>query len=174
MKNIILLIISIFIIVSCAKKNSKQSQIAHKIIDNFSVKMKKEHYLNLQGKGLGFSKGMNLFLVRYKIHKKINLEQARNLIVNCSQTLLAMINSNIELRPFLSNYPYNNNNLDIIITFYDELDERAAFPNLAFISVGEGKIYYDFYDTLKQDFVPSHRESYEEALKIVRDKGNLN
>ena len=84
------------------------------------------------------------------------------------QFFLRTINTNEDIRPKLSNYPFNGNNLDMIYAFVDNDGNRFYFPSLSAVFISDGKIWYVTNNRSSKNMTDIHIETYEEALKIVQ------
>ena len=104
---------------------TKEQYVAHKIIDDYSIKAKKNYSLTVTCTGLSFPDKIREFIVGYKTQKKLNIAEARVLLINASQDFLNIINSNLEIKHILNNYPFTGSNLEFTITFYDNDGKRS-------------------------------------------------
>ena len=82
----------------------------------------------------------------------------------------------------MHDYPFTQNNVDIMISFYKSHNfiEKNLIEdeNVALIGmITKNQIIYKTYDSTKDeyhDLVTIHKESYEEALKIVQEESKKN
>ncbi len=106
----------------------------------------------------------------FQYFQLVDLAEARSLIVYATQTFLKNINDNKEIRPYLHNYPFTAKNLEITIS----VSQKDGYPppqgNIQVVSMDNGVISYEL--TAPSKFEPwpvLHKETYEEALKIVEE-----
>ena len=97
-----------------------------------------------------------------------------------------------KIRPYLREYPFNADRINVSISFRTETDDRPLDGSVALVSLVNNKIYYDAAEMkmsapiplarinannewtkeiipgkLQEELVPLMEETYEEALKIV-------
>ena len=114
---------------------------------------------------------VNTVALHFKSYESLSLEECRELYVSCTQRLLDYINNHEEILPYLAIYPFTENEIEFAIAFnkpgtYERVDNKF----IAYVSNINGKVCYRI-DTGATDTNPLktiHRESYSEALKIVK------
>lgn len=189
----ILLILSF---ASCSPKmdvnDPNQMKPPYKLLNLFSRKIKSETglvlssygYNNHVPKGYQYKNGIANFGVSYHLPKskndEVSLEHARNLIVFLAENLLKDINSSSEIRDKLDVYPFVSNLINISIHFEDEIRVDLG-QGVAVVYFSNGKIEYEGYKIEKYTgqypaegkHYTIHKETYAEALDIVKKQGNL-
>lgn len=108
--------------------------------------------------GLGFSS--------YRVLSK---DEGRKMLIDCAETLLKEINSNLNLLPFLKPSPFTINNVEIAIYDYQPDGQLAYYPDILIFAFRDGEITY-------RTKVPEHQfgyhteeiETYEEAKRIIQ------
>ena len=101
----------------------------------------------------------------------MDISEARHLVIDCIDIYLKEINGSEEIRPYLHNYPFTVENIEIIITGPDREKEDSLFIDS--ISVDKGEIVYfaEKNKTLEMVLL----ETYDEALKKFKeDQEQLN
>ena len=59
--------------------------------------------------------------ILFQVKRKLSIEQAREILVDCVQEFLTEINSNEEIRPYLENFPFTSKNIHIaLLTFAED------------------------------------------------------
>ena len=94
----------------------------------------------------------------------LNIEQARELVVYCTETFLREINKNKKIRPYLCRYPFTSENVKIKISCHDKENRLVHPPFITYVCVLKGKVYYHIRNPYLKTV---HEEPYEKALKIV-------
>jgi hypothetical protein len=173
MKNLIvpisIIVLLIPLLLACSS-TSYEVGILSQIINTFSVKMKKVNNFTLVALGYERSTSSKLqsFVLRFTALNHVNVDEARELLISSCEQLLVQINANEKVKPWLADYPYTGNNLDVILSFNeDEYFKRVSPPYIASISALNGRLFYATYENGK--FTNVHKETYEEALKIYQD-----
>lgn len=98
----------------------------------------------------------------------VDIKEARKLLIYIVESLLKKVNSDLGIRRYLHNYPFTNKNLSIALCFYDKNGKHIMPPYITCVGIMFGEIDYSLQnleDPVLLDEV--HRETYEEALKIV-------
>lgn len=131
----------------------------------------KKYNLTLAGTQISGPREIKLMGLMFDLKQSLDKDEARRLIVETTEEYLNKINSNIELRPYLINYPYTLENIEINIFFEKETGEIFQSPNIGLVSSFNGLVEYqkwtrkgrDYYDKAKET------ESFEEASKHVKN-----
>jgi hypothetical protein len=119
--------------------------------------------------GGGFADRINEIEIGLVAHQNFDINNSRKLAIALSKKLLKKYNDNEKARPFLKNYPFNDKNITIYLTFRNR-NEYVDFDYVAFVLVADGKIYYNKRDKVKNRFVEIYEEPFEKALKIVNNE----
>lgn len=81
--------------------------------------------------------------------------------------LLKRYNCHEKIRPYLHNFPFEIDNIKLTIGF-DDADGILGDGHIAQIGkVKNNRLYYSAYNAEAEKFYSLHRESYEEARRIV-------
>ena len=162
-----LLILLIPTLFACASTHPK-IQIANSIMNDFCNEMKIKNNFVMTGIGQCNSPPDNLraLSISFLSEEKLNLDQARKLFICTCEEFLSAVNSDEHVRPWLSNYPFTGQNLEVMLSFKLKNGLRIGPPFVTFVFVSQGMIYYSTYQN--EQFIDIHKESYEEALKIIK------
>lgn len=122
------------------------------------------------GVGLGEDEGIWLMSLSFQRYGSLQHQsEARTLIVNCVIDLLDAINQDINLRPFLKNYPFTEKNISFAIYNSTKTGYPVYDPFIHSFSADQGRVSYDTKDPeIKYGFKNSYEEPFEEALAIVK------
>lgn len=155
---------------SCTQAISKKEKITLKLLNSFSDQQKAANNLRMIGVGGAMPQEVQEVSLHFITHKQLTLEQARRLYISVVQDLLARVNSNSEIRPFLKDYPFTCHNVDLLISFKTPEGQRIQAPFIALVGLANGRIFFSINDRERDLLKTIHREPYEEALKIVKEK----
>ena len=75
---------------------------------------------------------------------------------------------NICLNPYLHNFPFNEQNIQLSITFKNPLGNNNEIGRLASVEIIKGKVVFDVNKT-EYTLETVLEESFEEAVRIVRE-----
>src|SRR3989344_4332350 len=94
-------------------------KLAHKITEKTAKKLKEQKNLYLIGTGGQMMHDIQMMMMGFNFYKVVDIETARQLLVESVEEYLSVINSNKEVRPYLHNYPFTAKNIEIVIYFYN-------------------------------------------------------
>lgn len=127
--------------------------------------------------GGGMVEDIHFLSLRFSSTKTPTLAEARIMYVNGMQSLLALVNGDPAIRPYLRNYPFGVENVRYGLSFPDVPIDSSGYGPIAHVFCNrQGKICYSRYDPALEGTNPlftAHCESYPEALLIVREAGAL-
>lgn len=149
---------------SCAVDYEK---VADKITAEIAKKLKKDKSLQLIGTGGAMMHDIQMMMMAFDFYQITDVETARELLVYSVEEYLSAINSSEEIRPYLHNYPFTAENIEIDIYFRKPDRYNVPFGEISVASARRGKL---IYFTESSNMSPLHRkyeETYQDALKIV-------
>jgi|GEM_PF-2886229 len=187
-----IILICLFFCIACHKKPAAEILPEYRFIKNFAQKIKPSTALILYAYGINNNLPRNYelknqvanFTTDFFLFKtqqdSISLEEARTLLVSVTEAFLQEINSNLEIRELLDYYPFTSNSISISINFTDQ-NKIDLGNGIAQVSFSKGDIQYERYEIYEYtNRYPAigkhftvHRESYTEALELVRNQGAL-
>ena len=167
-KNMLLFTI-IILMFGCAQ-HSNHEIIIDRIINQTDLQLKKEKNLHAIGSGGSMMGDIQLAEIYFQYFHLVNLEEARVLLVYAIQTFLKNINDNKEVRPYLHNYPFTTNNIDINIFIYQPDGHYPPQGSIQCLGLSKNTLSYELVKP--SEFAPwpiLKEETYEEALKILAE-----
>ena len=176
---LIIFISFLFFFASCSseRKTIKEpiyGKYVDEIVDSYLKHIKKQYGLECFGTGGGFLSNVNNISLHFDApSQKINIGNARVLLINCTEELLQRINKNEQIRPYLEHYPFTSKGISINVIFYDYLNEKLPEEFLKGATVTEGVVYYSRYNQKTEKFEDFYKEPYSEALEKVKESGQL-
>ena len=171
---LLLYLIFVLFISSCEKTTSVPYQedpkwaLANKIYDSQIGKsvffqLKKEKNLNVIESGWGLRGRENIRCMHcgFQYFNEITIEEARKLLMDTVNLYLKSINENEGIRPFMDNYPFGPENIEIRIFIYNPNDPKPRADKLRVIKIVDGILKYMIGDEHRTTI---YKESYQEAL----------
>lgn len=148
-----------------------------KIVDRVTKGFLKEHvkprHIMLSGYGGAMMNDIQEIFLSFLSYEALNVEEARVLYVEMMEEYLRRINCNEKIRPYLHNFPFGIDNIKLTIGFEDRERQIAQDGHVALMFIGKNhELHFRGYDPETEEFYSLHRESYEEALKLVRESAN--
>ena len=143
MTQLFLIFIAIIIILSSCNDLTDKEKLSYQMINMHAEKQKKNNHLNLIGSGGAIPDKINVLMLSYVGYQKLQLDEARKLMVKSIEDLIQKVNATPEIHPYLRDYPFTEKNADITITFRDVRDKFVDPPYIAFITItNDGYIIY--------------------------------
>lgn len=154
------------------KKSDSQDYLKYvdEIIKSFADEMKVQFNLQCDGSGGNMPRDVETLTVSFSMNRRGTIEESRELEVHVAEKFLLAINTNEKIRPFLREYPFTIERIQVGISFCNSCNEFFADGTIAYLSLIKGRIFYRIYDPFKQLLVEFFDEPYEEAQKIVQTK----
>lgn len=145
---------------------------AKEIMTPFIQNCEKEYKLDCIGTGGRFAKNVGGINIDFIACRKGTIEEARILEVKMIETLLAKVNSCNKIRPFLAEYPFMAEELNITVAFRKANNSRYSDGSVVYAFLGRGNLIYCAEDPKTGQLIDIMKEPYEEALKIVYGKAS--
>jgi hypothetical protein len=177
MKLINIFLFTIIFSSSCNQSNghkkyerAKHSIIAEKITEKVAQKIEIETGLHLIGTGGGMMDCVKMMAMSFRGFGEIDVIKGRALIVHCVREYLSAINENLDIRPYLSHYPFTSKGIQIRIFITQTTPTAEA---LCFIGEIDGAVEYDVRKAPQESPEIVHQEPYEEAVRILESERRL-
>ena len=147
----------------------------NKIGYNLAKKMREE--LHLMHNGLRDRKHEKFeeLGMQFTAYHRANIEEARAMHLYILNHLIDAINNEEKIRPFLEQYPVDDNNITVSISFDGNYGRQCSgvgsIFNVGLTSVEENKnkIFYSYTDPFTGNIIDLFDETYDEALERVKD-----
>lgn len=160
--------LSLFIILFCSCSQSLDYEdpahvkAADKVTSRCTKKIQKEHNIQLIGSGGSMMDDIREIFLHFIDNKTPTIEQARKLIIQITEEIILEFNSDEDVRPYLSNYPFKASNIRIMISIRNP-EMNIKSNSICFISKGDHSIDYYTSDIGKDKYIEIAKEPYEEA-----------
>lgn len=133
----------------------------------FNQDVNQEYQLQCSGYGGSLMDDVSMVVLHYNSIQNHSIVSSRQLIVACMEKLKNKINADAKLRPFLHEYPFPSNRLELSIGFINKNGDFFADDSVAYVHTCNGKIFYSKYEPVKDRLENIWKEDYAEALRIV-------
>lgn len=100
----------------------------------------------------------------------LTLEEARRCYVEETQRLIKYFNSSKKINNQLNFEPFTIEDMEYAVAFEDSSSQYYAPPYIAFVYSIRGNVLYDIYNPDTGQLERLHKESYEEAVRIVQEE----
>ncbi len=138
----------------------KYVHLAYGIMNKTAIELNKEKKMELIKIGGAMMHEVEELDMSFVFSEKLELKQARELMVFTVSLLLKNVNTNEEIRPYLIHYPFTAKDLYICL-----VSSQDQYNTIDVISSSSGKIRYKISGEPMS--IQIHEETYEEALKII-------
>jgi hypothetical protein len=141
------------------------------ICSNFDMWALKKYNLKRYSIGGSMIRDIESHITRYIFEGKVTIDEAREMFIDCNETLTQMINEHEKIRPYLRDYPFPRTRVNITIKFCDKHGFDNSDGSVSRASFGiDDQIFYRSQKSLDSQNEVFLKEPYAEALKIVRSK----
>ncbi|MBS0621234.1 MAG: hypothetical protein JSS61_07250 [Verrucomicrobia bacterium] len=169
---ILILGIGFWLVDSLAYKPPEYVKMANRITANVSEQIKNETGLVPIGTGGSMMHDIQMLALSFQYYHAVDQNQARDLLLYCVDTYVNAVNSNVDVRPFLHDYPFTSKNIQIRIWVYASDATRMPLGEISSMSSIDGIFKYISEDPATNHYEVLYRESYEEAQSIVEARKN--
>ena len=171
------LVVFILLLGSCQSgmtSNSYESpdyvRKAHAITAQVARKIKEETGLRLIGTGGGMMGHIRMMAMSFAHYGGVTMEEGRELVVYCVQEYLTAINACEEIRDYLIHYPFTSRDIEIAIFIRGPKNEDVPIGELNAVGIIKGILDYNIKQTGLPSMKKIHKETYQEAVKIIQEK----
>jgi hypothetical protein len=154
-----------------ASSESKHVKYAEKVMAKAAKFLAQKYGLTPIGNGGSMMKTVDILSLSFTLSHKLNQKKSRELIIACSEDFLAIINNDKNIRPYLKNYPFNFQNIELTIFIHDINDRKIYDPDIGVVSLFQGSVWYKTYDPDKKyGYKSKIKEPFEDALRILNEQ----
>ncbi len=158
---------------SLESSNPLPERYGDKTTNAFCSSIRNEYGIHCIGSGGSVTNSSPHLDLVFRSDETPSVERARILIVNSIEVLLESINSEESLQDYLSPKPYDSSGLYFVIGFNRRCVEPSVRPFVATVFTCRDRLCYFEYDIGNDSLIDLHEEPYEEALRIVKESGQL-
>lgn len=150
-------------------KIPKDEQIVNDLLNNAACLFKKKYKLLPIGTSVAMPSGVIKKLgLEFQLYGPESKEEIRKILINCSQELLNIINSNLEIRPYLECYPFTIDRIGIGLFINHKDNSGVDYPHIGIATIRKSKLeFLRLITTDIPNLKDTYVESYEDALKAL-------
>ena len=153
---------------SLGYQSPRYVKLAAEITEKTAQKLKGKKNLYLIGTGGGMMNDIQMMAMSFHFYQEVDLKKARELVVYAVNEYLLDINNNEEIKPYLHEFPFTAQNVEIRIFIYKPDRSRLPPEKIYYIASINGVLEYHIRDS--NPYQAIHEETYEEALKLVNNE----
>ncbi len=169
--NIIIFCFLFCILINCTDPRSEREKTRDRLLIQLAQQMrKKELYAIGAGGGCNRDKKINLISIPFNYYDVLDIENARELIVESAISFLELITSASDSKNYFEKFPVPVEVIDIGII--SQTNEKYNSSHIIVADLLNGKVHYQIDRLPPKDspFLTVHEESFEEAESIVAQK----
>lgn len=155
----------------CNDTRCKPDKVSGRILAQFSKQMQKKG-LSAVGKGGGCSRDTKIYLISITLdyYEEMDIQSARRLIVESTQTLLNLINSDPKNKEYFEQFPAKVNTVFLAIIGQPQKNINSDY--IFIVDIINGILYYkiDIEKSPSSPFTTIHQETFEEAQRILAEQ----
>lgn len=143
-----------------------------KILNNYATWVEQKYNIEPISTTVSMPNGiLKIMGVEFQTYRLLTKQEAREIIVNSSQKLLSMINSEPRLQDCLVVRPFGIKNITMAIFINDANGNKVSDPIISIIGFDNGYLEYQTVNRIND--IPSiasrSKESYEEAVEALKN-----
>jgi len=160
----------LFLFTSCVMREANYCKMSDRIVGSYVKEFARPRELMLSSSGGAMMDDIQEVFLSFLSFRALNVDEARVLYVEMMEEFLCRINHHEEIRPYLHNFPFEEQNFELSIGFEDSDRRITRDGHVAMVFIGNNHtVYYDAYDSI-EGFYTLCKESYEEARRIVQEQ----
>ncbi len=169
-----LLICFCFPFLGYSMPESKHVTLALKIRNELEHTLPKKYKIKVISESAGLADSVNILGLGFQIKSPQDKDTLRSILINCVESFKKKVNENEEIRPYLQNYPFSENNIYVDLFVVDNEGNEAFDPEISSANARKGMVLFFYTDRMnKFSYSRTEKESYEEAYQIVKSQGKL-
>lgn len=157
----------IFSLASC-QKSDPHCKHARRVLGNFIGEVVRSDEMYPFGTGAAMMGDIQEICVDLDKVGNFEFSEARTYVISKAELLIKMMNEDIEIRPYLHDYPATAKNISFAINFTTPEGKEVPYPYISRVSVLLGDLDYYVKDKRESIFC----EPYEKALLEYRESCN--
>ena len=146
-------------------KSDDYEKLADKITIKTAQKLSVENGLFLIGTGGKMMDDIQMMYMGFEYFHPINIDRGRELLLSSIEEYLTVINSDEKVRPYLHEFPFTANNIEIGIWILNSDGSKVASDKIRYIHANHGILSYYMDGEEEYSRKTVHEETYNEALK---------
>ncbi|WP_420421710.1 hypothetical protein [Simkania sp.] len=103
-------------------------KISDKITAKTAKTLSKKYQLDPVGSGGSMMHDVKKLFLSFNCYHPLSIDESRELVINCVNEYLKSVNENKEVRPFLHNFPFNEQNIELAIFIFEDCNFTKLEP----------------------------------------------
>ncbi len=155
-----------------AYQPSRGSVLVHEVLAETAKTVKKEYGLHPCGSGVSMPGGPIRFIsICFDSRNAYSRNELRVLLIKIADLMIQEVSKNEEIQKHLLTPPFTAKNVEVIIYNHDAKGYELFDPQICVAEIyPEGLIYRTSDPDNPLRYKNKHRETYEEALELLKNK----
>lgn len=153
-------------VLSSQENIPESDKIALNLIDQTGKSLSAKY--GLHPCGFGIDNGFEYLEISFEVFRVLTREEARSMLIDCTQTFINNINSDEKIRPHLKYYPVTFQNAGIEFYIRDKNNKDIFHPNVCVATCSASGVYFYTTDPVTDRFKEKSVETHEKALELVK------
>ncbi len=145
-------------------KPSEKQKLVNEIRQKIALQLKNDLGLMPFGTAGQMMYDIEMLGLSFIYNKEIDIDEARDLLINSVNTFVKAINEDERIHPYLGNHPFEPKNVEIRIFFRKKDNYDVTQGKLFIASSVNGNLKYKIEDPNTDRLKTIYKESYQEAL----------
>lgn len=145
-----------------------KGSLACEVRNKAFAQLKKDKDLHPFGTGAQMMDEIKMLGLYFNYYKEIDIDTARDLLISAATVFLDTINKNEQIRPYLFNFPFKPENIEISIALANTDGSEIPPKKLCFVVMRAGILEYKANQPDSNKFVVLYTETYDEATSKLK------
>jgi len=169
-----------FFLMSCEMQNfqndeniSGSEHAVNTLLDRIAHSFEKKYKINPMATNVAMPGGIvKLLGLDFQMRGPLSKEEIRKILITLGEDFLVFVNSDENIKPYLKNYPFRIENIEITLFFLDLKRMELLDPYIGIAEISGGPLNYKILTRTDSilSIKSASEESYEEALQALNRK----
>jgi len=149
----------------------EEKQLVGAVFSEVISNMEEKYHMQCFASGGAMMDSIKSLKLSFDLYRPIQVDEAREILVDLTEIFLNAVNQKVKIHPYLANYPFLPENLNILICFSNLDGSIIVSPEISSISLVHGEVLYKVRG-LESSYgrIKTKVEPYAEAKKIVQQR----
>lgn len=175
MRTLILIVLAAVMTIACQRSNPdlrkqagiEKEKLADDIIRKVATELKKETNLRPCGTMGQMLNEIQKLGLGFYCYEPTDIVEGRKLLVKAVNKMLAAVNNEPRIEPYLIRYPFRPRNIEIEIFLRSPDGKDVAPGSLWIIKASDGFLYYEIDNPKTKRLTTIYKETYEQAIERI-------
>lgn len=108
-------------------KLPEDEQVVGNVLQKIAKQLEIKYFMQAVGTNVGMPSGIvKLLGLDFRVYRVLTKEEARKILIESAELFLAVVNSDEAIRPYLKNYPFTRDNINIVLFITESSGEDAG------------------------------------------------